>query len=30
MAFKIMVVEDEVDFREVLVDFLRLKGYEAT
>lgn len=30
MAFKIMVVEDEVDFREVLVEFLRLKGYEAT
>lgn len=30
MTFKIMVVEDEVDFREVLVEFLCLKGYEAT
>lgn len=29
MPFKIMVVEDETDFREVLVEFLRLKGYEA-
>ena len=30
MTFNILVVEDEVDFCEVLVDLLRLKGYLAT
>lgn len=30
MTFKILVVEDEIDFREVLVDFLELKGYPAS
>lgn len=29
MAFKILVVEDESDFREVLVEYLQLKGFEA-
>lgn len=30
MTFKILIVEDEPDFREVLVEYLELKGYEAT
>ena len=30
MTFKILIVEDEIDFREVLVDFLELKGFSAT
>ena len=30
MTFNILVIEDEIDFREVLVDLLKLKGYEAT
>lgn len=30
MTFNILVVEDEVDFCEVLVDLLRLKGYLAS
>lgn len=29
MTFKILVVEDEIDFKEVLVDLLLHKGYEA-
>lgn len=29
MPYKILVVEDEKDFREVLVDLLELKGYAA-
>ena len=29
MAFKILIVEDEPDFRIVLVEYLQLKGYEA-
>lgn len=30
MTFNILVIEDEIDFREVLVDLLKLKSYEAT
>jgi two-component system, OmpR family, response regulator len=30
VTFNILVIEDEIDFREVLVDLLKLKGYEAT
>lgn len=30
MAFNILVVEDEIDFREVLVDLLQLKGFDAS
>jgi len=30
MPFNILVVEDEKDFREVLVEILSLKGYEAS
>lgn len=29
MSFNILVVEDEADFREVLVEYLVLKGFEA-
>mgnify|MGYP000072977172 FL=1 len=29
MSFKILIVEDEADFREVLVEYLQLKGFEA-
>lgn len=30
MAFNILVIEDEIDFREVLVDLLQLKGFDAS
>lgn len=29
MTFRILVVEDESDYREVLVDYLAMKGFEA-
>lgn len=30
MTFKVLIVEDKPDFREVLVEHLELKGCEAT
>lgn len=30
MTFRILVIEDEIDFREALVDLLKLKGFDAT